>query len=176
MNPVHQESLGWGLFCKLECKFVFVQQRHFISSWHCIFCFIDTVLSTDCPPWWSNRANGVWVGVPVPLKTCHHFQNPPGPARTDCLHCASSQKQQHTVGIRAGLVQSIHCISPLLFYLQRARKCLDWNLSRKPVMSFPEALWEKQNISVLHCDLVHFDYCLGIYWHYKLFYTYWILK
>lgn len=45
----------------------------------------------------------MWMGVPVALKTCHHFQDPSGQTGTDRLHCASSQKQQHTVSDYAGL-------------------------------------------------------------------------
>lgn len=64
--------------------------------------FIDVVLSTHCCPWWSNRADRMWEGVPIPLKTCHHLQNPPDPTGANCLHCELFEKQQHTVSPTAG--------------------------------------------------------------------------
>lgn len=71
--------------------------KYVISCW---YVSADTVLPTDCSPWRSDRADGVWVGVSVPLETCHHFQNPPSETGTNRLHRASSQKQQHPVSGR----------------------------------------------------------------------------
>lgn len=104
-----------------------INKKVFNYIWYYIFCFIDTVLSTDCPTWWSNRANGVWMGVPVPCKTCHHFQNSSGPTGTDCLHCASGQKQQHTVSDRADLIPSTigSYYGYFVFYFKENPK---WNL------------------------------------------------
>lgn len=72
------------------------------------------VFSTVCSPWRSNRAHGFWVGISVPLKTCHHFKNPPDQTGTDCLHRASGQKQQHTVSFFQGKYYN-HC-SFVLFW------------------------------------------------------------
>ena len=119
MSPAHLGSLGWDLLCKQRCISL-CKTLNFKVALYSIFCFIDTVLSTDCSPWWSNRANGVWMGVPVPHKTRHQLQDSPSPTRTDRLHCDSSQEQQHTVSNHADLirlqVQSVSTIDQITRY------------------------------------------------------------
>lgn len=103
-SPVRLESQGWGLFSRLG---IHNRQRQtnkqtmftpvHVKGGTVSFSLFDAVLSEDGSLWWPDRADGVWLGVPVPAETCHQFQNPPGPCGADGLHSAASQKQQHAV-------------------------------------------------------------------------------
>ncbi|KAM7402622.1 hypothetical protein PAMP_017845 [Pampus punctatissimus] len=94
MIQVPQRGPGCQHF--LTCAMCLTAPKFMGCGWCSGVCSWE-ILSTDCSPRWSNRANFVWMGVPVTLKTYYYLQNTPGPTRTDGLHCASSQKQQHTI-------------------------------------------------------------------------------